>query len=147
MRHSPILPLSIFTIYFLTLFLSTEARHYFHRKHNKHSHSHNSPGISLPPAPMPSPSNPPEDAPSPSPPNDENYHNNASGLFDVRTYGAIGDGITDDTESFKMAWDSACQSESAVNVILVPHGFSFIIQSTIFTGPCQSGLVLKVKYF
>ncbi|KAK8473696.1 hypothetical protein PHAVU_001G215900 [Phaseolus vulgaris] len=43
-----------------------------------------------------------------------------------------------------MAWDTACQSESAVNAILVPQGFSFLIQSTIFTGPCQSLMVLKV---
>ncbi|KAJ1397944.1 Pectin lyase fold/virulence factor [Sesbania bispinosa] len=140
MRHSPILTLS-FSICFLTLFLSTQARYHFHTKH-KHSHSHNS--ISIPPASQPSPSSDPDDdAPSPSPASNENYHN-ASNLFDVRKFGAIGDGITDDTESFKMAWDTACQSESPVNVILIPHGFSFIIQSTIFTGPCQGGLVLKV---
>lgn len=90
---------------------------------------------------MPAPSGEPDEAPSPS--DNENY-NNASEIFDVRTFGAIGDGITDDTESFKMAWDSACQSDSAVNVIHVPPGFSFIIQSTIFTGPCQGALVLKV---
>ncbi|KAJ1425621.1 Pectin lyase fold/virulence factor [Sesbania bispinosa] len=118
-------------------------RYHFHTKH-KHSHSHNS--ISIPPASQPSSSSDPDDdAPSPTPAGNENYHN-ASNLFDVRTFGAIGDGITDDTESFKMAWDTACQSESPVNVILIPHGFSFIIQSTIFTGPCQGGLVLKVMY-
>ncbi|KHN20144.1 Polygalacturonase [Glycine soja] len=43
-----------------------------------------------------------------------------------------------------MAWDSACQSESAVNVIIVPQDFSFLVQSTIFTGPCQGVLELKV---
>ena len=46
-----------------------------------------------------------------------------------------------------MAWDTACESESPVKVILVPQGFSFVIQSTIFTGPCKGGLVLKVMYF
>lgn len=146
MRNSLLLTLS-FSIYFLTLFLSTDARHHFQYKH-KHSHFHNSPQISLPPSPLPSPSsNAPEDtpSPSPSPSSDENYHN-ASGLFDVRTFGAIGDGITDDTESFKMAWDTACQSESPLNVIFVPRGFSFVIQSTIFTGPCKAGLVFKVMY-
>ncbi|KAJ1412530.1 Pectin lyase fold/virulence factor [Sesbania bispinosa] len=132
MKHSHILPLA-FCIFLLTSFLLVQARHHSHTKHkHSHSHKHRSCQTSQPPSPHPAP-------PSPSPP-----HNNASGIFDVRTFGAIGDGITDDTESFKMAWDTACQSESAVNVILVPQGFSFIIQSTIFTGPCQGGLVLKV---
>ncbi|KAF7804960.1 polygalacturonase [Senna tora] len=93
----------------------------------------------IPPhAPAPTP---PSDASSP--PYNNNYYN-ASGFFDVRTFGAVGDGATDDTEAFKMAWDTACQSDSAVNVILVPSGFSFVIQSTIFTGPCQGPIVLKV---
>ncbi|KAK7259166.1 hypothetical protein RIF29_24766 [Crotalaria pallida] len=119
MRHS-----HVSQLFFFTLFLSIQARHHSHTKH-KHSHSHRSYDETSPP-------------PSPS------YSDNASSIFDVRTFGAIGDGIADDTESFKMAWDTACQSESVINVILVPQGFSFIIQSTIFTGPCQGGLVLKV---
>ncbi|XP_017417501.1 polygalacturonase At1g48100 isoform X2 [Vigna angularis] len=103
-------------------------RHHSHTKH-KHSHSHKSSKHSNPAPPTP-------------PPNENN--SNSSVVLDVRTFGAIGDGKTDDTESFKMAWDTACQSESAVNAILVPQGFSFLIQSTIFTGPCQSFMVLKV---
>ncbi|GFZ04485.1 pectin lyase-like superfamily protein [Actinidia rufa] len=55
---------------------------------------------------------------------------------------AMGDGITDDTDAFKTAWDTACQVESGV--LLVPNGYSFMIQSTIFTGPCQSGFVFQV---
>ncbi|GKU87113.1 hypothetical protein SLEP1_g1563 [Rubroshorea leprosula] len=50
--------------------------------------------------------------------------------------------MTDDTEAFKMAWDSACQADSAV--ILAPSGFSFMIQPTIFTGPCEGRLVFQV---
>ncbi|KAK4282598.1 hypothetical protein QN277_013956 [Acacia crassicarpa] len=79
---------------------------------------------------------------SPKPGNEDNH--NATSYFDVRTFGAIGDGLTDDTEAFKMAWDTACQSESAVKVLYVPSGFSFFIQSTIFTGPCRGHLVVKV---
>jgi len=144
MRPSHILSLAL-SLYFLTLFLPTQARYHFHK--NKHSHYHNAPEISPSPSPLPGPSSAPDEAPSPSPTVDENYHNTSNNLFDIRAFGAIGDGVTDDTESFKMAWDTACQSESAVKVILVPHGLSFIIQSTIFTGPCKGGLVLKVMYF
>uniref|UniRef100_A0A5B7BSG7 Polygalacturonase n=1 Tax=Davidia involucrata TaxID=16924 RepID=A0A5B7BSG7_DAVIN len=57
-------------------------------------------------------------------------------------FGAAGDGITDDTAAFKAAWDAVCQVDSGV--LLVPYGYSFMIQSTIFTGPCQTGFVFQV---
>ncbi|PSS28893.1 Polygalacturonase [Actinidia chinensis var. chinensis] len=63
-------------------------------------------------------------------------------VFSVLSFGAVGDGVTDDTPAFKMAWDTACQTKSAT--LLVPHQYSFMIQSTIFTGPCKSGLVLQI---
>ncbi|GFY89084.1 pectin lyase-like superfamily protein [Actinidia rufa] len=62
-------------------------------------------------------------------------------VFSVLSFGAVGDGVTDDTPAFKMAWDTACQTKSAT--LLVPLRYSFMIQSTIFTGPCKSGLVLQ----
>lgn len=159
----------VFCIYSIGFFLCNEARRHHHEKH-KHNHSHKISQISEPPTlppqpdsyhdhiaqppstvkppPPPStfePSSPPEDeddynptaAPSPSP--------EPSNVFDVRKFGAVGDGVTDDTEAFKMAWDSACPENSSV--ILIPYGFSFMIQSTIFTGPCQGGLVFQVSYF
>lgn len=131
MKHSHVFTLCLF---FLNLFLLVQARHHSHRKH-RHSHSHKSNKTSLPQPPPPAPRD------------DDNgyYNNNASGIFDVRAFGAVGDGIEDDTEAFKTAWDTACQNESqVVNVILVPRGFSFVVQSTIFTGPCQGDLVFKV---
>ncbi|XP_014513040.1 polygalacturonase At1g48100 [Vigna radiata var. radiata] len=142
MRHSHILPLAL-SLYFLTLFLPTQARYHFHKKH-KHSYYHNAPEISPSPSPLSGPSSPPDEPPCPSPSVDDNYQNTSNNLFDVRAFGAVGDGVTDATESFKMAWDTACQSDSAIKVILVPQGLSFVIQSTIFTGPCKGGLVLKV---
>lgn len=130
MKHSHILPLCLF---FLTLFLLVHARHHSRRKH-KHSHSHKSNKTFLPQPPPP-----PRDE------DDGYYNNSASGIFDVRSFGAVGDGIEDDTQAFKTAWDTACQNVSqVVNVILVPRGFSFVVQSTIFTGPCQGYLVFKV---
>ncbi|KAF5455449.1 hypothetical protein F2P56_025022 [Juglans regia] len=126
------LSLLIFCISFVCFFLSTQGRKHNHTKH-KHTHTHKSSSISQPPSPPPQPADPPNGG-SP-----YNY----TGLYDVRNFGAVGDGIADDTEAFKMAWDTACQSGSAV--ILVPYGFSFMIQSTIFTGPCQGGLVFQVE--
>ncbi|KAM7521380.1 hypothetical protein LguiA_011282 [Lonicera macranthoides] len=84
-------------------------------------------------------------SPTPAPSPDENPYNNITtmgGVFDVRIFGAVGDGVTDDTEAFNTAWDTACQVESGV--LLVPYGYLFMIQSTIFTGPCQGGFVFQV---
>ncbi|KAF3436585.1 hypothetical protein FNV43_RR23677 [Rhamnella rubrinervis] len=113
----------------------TKARLHNHARH-KHHHNHNVSYISQPPSPLPNYDNDWSITPYPPPSTTSND------VFDVRNFGAVGDGRTDDTESFKMAWDTACQSESAV--IHVPNGFSFMIQSTIFTGPCQGGLVFQV---
>ena len=88
--------------------------------------------ISLPPSPAP-------EAATPS------YNGGYSAyttVFDVRSFGAVGDGVIDDTQAFKMAWETACETESAT--LLVPHGHSFMIQSTIFTGPCKTGLIFQV---
>ncbi|TQE01333.1 hypothetical protein C1H46_013013 [Malus baccata] len=113
--------------------MSTQARWH---NHTKHKHSHKQSNISQPPSSSPEPASPPEEPPT-------NPHH-SSGAFDVRSFGAVGDGQTDDTAAFKMAWDTACQSDESAARILVPQGFSFMIQSTIFTGPCLGGLVLQV---
>ncbi|XP_024020047.1 polygalacturonase At1g48100 [Morus notabilis] len=128
----------------------TQARKH-HLKH-KHFHHHKGSHISQPPSTSPTPEpvapEPPTPMPVPEPAeppyNDDSPITNSSGVFDVRKFGAAGDGVTDDTDAFKMAWDTACQSDSASSLILVPKGFSFMIQSTIFTGPCKSSLVFQV---
>eukprot|EP01018_Ginkgo_biloba_P009760 Gb_07774 [translate_table: standard] len=72
-----------------------------------------------------------------------NYSSNdCSTTFNVKSYGAIGDGVTDDTQAFQLAWQAACQVKSAV--LKVPAGYSFMIQSSIFSGPCKDGLVFQV---
>ncbi|KAG4119953.1 hypothetical protein ERO13_D11G111900v2 [Gossypium hirsutum] len=165
MVHSR-LSLSIFCMSFVCFFLSAQGRwHHHHTKHKHHTHHHKISEISVPPFPAPEPSSPfaPEPAsgpfapepsspsaphptvpfaPEPSSPSNDGNANISTGVFDVRNFGAVGDGVTDDTEAFKMAWDSACQVNASV--LHVPSGFSFMIQSTIFTGPCQGGLVFQV---
>lgn len=67
----------------------------------------------------------------------------SSTVFNVMSLGAVGDGVTDDTQAFKMAWDSACQSDEPAK-LLVPKHYSFLIQSTIFTGSCGNSVVFQV---
>lgn len=86
--------------------------------------------ISIPPSPSPE-AQPPNSAAA------------AATVFNVLSYGAVGDGVTDDTQAFKMAWDSACHSEEP-SIFLVPNRYLFMIKSTIFTGPCRNEIVFKV---
>nr|XP_043638445.1 polygalacturonase At1g48100-like [Erigeron canadensis] len=117
---------------------STQAKfHHHHHHEKKHKHDH-SPSPSPSPSFSPSPS--PSFSPSPSPSNIPYI----SGIFNVREFGAIGDGVADDTNAFKEAWDSACQYQINSSLFLVPHGYSFMLQSTIFTGPCLSPLTFQV---
>lgn len=116
--------------------------HNHHKKHKQNPHHHRPPGphISLPPSPPPEAS-PPSQSPSPPPDYTE--------TFDVRAFGAIGDGVSDDTEAFKSAWDAACQLQSADDesaILVIPSGYSFLVQSTIFTGPCETDIIFQVLY-
>ncbi|KAK4787012.1 hypothetical protein SAY86_010845 [Trapa natans] len=103
-------------------------------KSNHHiSLSHPISDISVPLSPVPEP------APGPN-------QSQPTGIFDVRKFGATSDGFTDDTDAFKLAWDTACGTGggSANSTILVPRGHSFVIQPTIFTGPCNSSIVFQI---
>ena len=120
---------SIFLCFLLVFFCS---RFQDHEYHEEHEHLHTFSRISLPPSPAP-------EAASPS---YNGYSSIYTAVFNVRSFGAVGDGVTDDTQAFKMAWDTACQAESAT--LLVPSGHSFMIQSTIFTGPCKTDLIFQV---
>ena len=117
---------------------NVEGRYHYHRGKKKIS-----------PAPTP-----PEDSPSPPPSNSPSvpsdpYPNDPPGdspsgcIFDVRSFGAVGDGSADDTDAFVAAWKEACAVESGV--VLVPEDHCFEITSTIFTGPCKPGLVFQVR--
>ncbi|XP_075512608.1 putative polygalacturonase At3g15720 [Primulina tabacum] len=56
---------------------------------------------------------------------------------DVRNYGAVGDGITDDTKGFEAAWEAACTSDSGDVKVSVPPGI-FLVSRIQFQGPCKS---------
>ena len=69
--------------------------------------------------------------------------NDLSCVFNVRSFGAVGDGYTDDTRAFHSAWKAACSVESGV--LLVPSDGVFMITSTIFSGPCNPETVFQVS--
>lgn len=71
--------------------------------------------------------------------------NSTDCIFDVRDYGAVGDGSADDTAAFRAAWKAACAVEAGV--VLAPSDYVFKITSTIFSGPCKPGLVFQVSIY
>ncbi|KAK8512858.1 hypothetical protein V6N13_090397 [Hibiscus sabdariffa] len=64
--------------------------------------------------------------------------------FEVRHYGAKGDGITDDTEAFQAAWMDACKVVNSA--VLVPARFTFLVGPVSFDGSnCQSKILFKLE--
>lgn len=126
---------------------NVEGRYHFHKR-NKSSPAP-SPDAGEPVAPSTPSLSPPPLPNVPSDPYPEDPGNNSSGssdcVFNVMNYGAVGDGSADDTAAFRAAWKEACAVESGV--VFAPADYSFKITSTIFSGPCQPGLVFQVRFY
>ncbi|KAL6007082.1 hypothetical protein ACLOJK_032578 [Asimina triloba] len=73
-------------------------------------------------------------APSPAP--------QYSTIFDVLSYGAKGDGVSDDSKAFVAAWKAACEVPWAT--VEVPSEFKFLIRPITLVGPCMPHLLLKI---
>ncbi|OEL14705.1 Polygalacturonase [Dichanthelium oligosanthes] len=83
--------------------------------------------------------------PPPPPPPAENRSSACGNVFDVRAFGASGNGSGDDTRAFRAAWKAACSSDSsAATTLLVPSDGVFTINSTILAGPCKSMLTFQI---
>ncbi|KAH9742274.1 Pectin lyase-like superfamily protein [Citrus sinensis] len=67
----------------------------------------------------------------------------SSAIFNVLSYGAKGDGRTDDTKAFEAAWAAACKIEGATMV--VPSGSVFLVGPISFSGPtCQPNILFQL---
>ncbi|KAI3512414.1 hypothetical protein L1887_19729 [Cichorium endivia] len=132
--------MKIFHGIFLTLlvfFTNVEGRYNFHNNQNKGS---SDPNANIPRTLLYPPAVPSDPVSAPTELGDN--MNSVTGVFNVKDYGAIGDGSTDDTPAFVSAWKGACAVESAT--VLVPFGSTFMLTSTVFSGPCKPGLVFQV---
>ncbi|KAG7582100.1 Pectin lyase fold/virulence factor [Arabidopsis suecica] len=57
--------------------------------------------------------------------------------LDVTQFGAIGDGVTDDSQAFLKAWEAVC-SGTGDGQLVVPAGMTFMLQPLKFQGSCKS---------
>ncbi|KAK4392455.1 Polygalacturonase [Sesamum angolense] len=60
--------------------------------------------------------------------------------INVLSFGAKGDGSTDDTKAFENAWEEACSSSENVTFI-VPQSRSYLLKPLRFSGPCNSNII------
>ncbi|KAJ4718378.1 Pectin lyase-like superfamily protein [Melia azedarach] len=59
-------------------------------------------------------------------------------IFNVMSYGAVGDGVTDDSQAFTKAWEAVCEAKLNSPTLQVPQGNTFLLNPTEFSGPCTS---------
>ncbi|CAO2827012.1 unnamed protein product [Amaranthus hypochondriacus] len=63
-------------------------------------------------------------------------------VLHVTAYGAVGDGLHDDTEAFKNAWKMAC-SISWRSTIIIPEGSTYLVRPIDFAG-CHAAVTLRI---
>ncbi|GKV04162.1 hypothetical protein SLEP1_g16358 [Rubroshorea leprosula] len=64
-------------------------------------------------------------------------------IFDVRTYGAAGDGQKDNTQAFLLAWKDACGFAGKATVY-VPVGI-YMLGQMAFVGPCKGRPIVHLQ--
>ncbi|XP_059633710.1 probable polygalacturonase At1g80170 [Cornus florida] len=64
-------------------------------------------------------------------------------LVNVDAFGAVGDGVSDDTQAFTSAWKQACTTPNSV--FMVPMGRRYVVNATRFRGPCADKLVIQIE--
>ncbi|VVA92144.1 unnamed protein product [Arabis nemorensis] len=63
-------------------------------------------------------------------------------VFDVQSYGAKGDGKTDNTNAFTKVWKDACAWNGRSRLVYIPKG-TFYLGGVTFQGPCKG----KISFF
>ncbi|XP_043724312.1 probable polygalacturonase At1g80170 [Telopea speciosissima] len=62
-------------------------------------------------------------------------------VFNLLNHGAVGDGITDDTQAFQDAWNQVCNSSLPYPTLQVPSDKTFLLHPVVLEGPCISNNV------
>ncbi|XP_075663622.1 putative polygalacturonase At1g80170 [Castanea sativa] len=62
----------------------------------------------------------------------------------VGDFGAHGDGVNDDTEAFKDAWEVACSFSGRIRIV-IPTDYTFLIYPIDIVGPCRSKVTIQIS--
>lgn len=62
----------------------------------------------------------------------------------VGDFGAKGDGLSNDTQAFKEAWEMACSFRGRTRIV-IPAGYNFLVHPVDFGGPCKSKVTLDIS--
>lgn len=65
-------------------------------------------------------------------------------VLHLHDFGAKGDGITNDTQAIKDAWEAAC-SFSSRTTIVIPAGYTYLVHPIDFAGSCKSKVTLTIS--
>ncbi|GMY26275.1 polygalacturonase At1g48100-like [Fagus crenata] len=136
MKRNMNLSLLLFLFFLVTFtIISVEARNHPIKKTKPHKHLKDKSGNG-----DTRDSNFPGPAPAPLP-----HHGSyppPSSIFNILSFGAKGDGVSDDSEALLAAWKAACKFPGAT--IEIPSEFNFLIKPITLQGPCMPPLVLQI---
>ncbi|OAY32553.1 polygalacturonase At1g48100 [Manihot esculenta] len=131
MRRNKSISLLLFIFVTITAFtmfsIIVEARKQHSKKTKPNKHRKDSPTIPGPaPAPLPQRGSCPSQ----------------SSIFNILSFGAKGDGGSDDSKALLSAWKAACEVPGAT--VEIPAEFKFLIKPITLQGPCMPHLVLQI---
>ncbi|KAF3431228.1 hypothetical protein FNV43_RR25958 [Rhamnella rubrinervis] len=140
MKRSRNLSLLVFVFFLVIVFvtfsvISVEARKNRIKKskpHNKHHQKDKSGNGNTSNSPGPAPAALPHYGSNPT----------QSTIFDVLSFGAKGDGVSDDSTALVAAWKAACKVNGAT--VKIPSQFKFLINPITLQGPCMPSFVLQI---
>ncbi|XP_059637400.1 polygalacturonase At1g48100 [Cornus florida] len=138
-KNSSLLLLLLFLVLVFITFsiISVEAKKNHSKKNKTHKHQKQRNG---------SRNNAPDNAnpPSPAPATLPHYgsYPTHSNIFNVLTFGAKGDGVSDDSKALLAAWKAACKVQGGT--IQIPSEINFLIKPLTLEGPCMPHLVFQI---
>ncbi|KAF3592844.1 hypothetical protein DY000_02025332 [Brassica cretica] len=80
----------------------------------------------------------PTGSPTPAP-----YPSTHDGVFDILSFGAKGDGISDDSKALIGAWKAACKVVGGK--VEIPAGKEFMVKAVTLQGPCKEETVVQIE--
>ncbi|CAD5324216.1 unnamed protein product [Arabidopsis thaliana] len=82
--------------------------------------------------------NTPTGSPAPAP-----YPSTNEGVFNIFSYGAKGDGVSDDSKALVGAWKAACKVVGGK--VEIPAGKQFLVKAVTLQGPCKEETVVQIE--